>query len=48
MKIAIIGAGNMGGATARGLAQSLHVSAKDISVSNPSKGKLDAIKTEFP
>ena len=48
MKIAIIGAGNMGGATARGLAQSLHVSAKDIFVSNPSKGKLDAIKAEFP
>ena len=48
MKIAIIGAGNMGGATARGLAQSQHVSAKDIFVSNPSKGKLDDIKAEFP
>ena len=48
MKIAIIGAGNMGGATARGLAQSQHVNAKDIYVSNPSKGKLDAIKAEFP
>ncbi len=48
MKIAIIGAGNMGGATARGLAQSQHVNAKDISISNPSKGKLDAIKAEFP
>ncbi len=47
MKIAIIGAGNMGGATARGLAQSLHVSAKDIFISNPSKGKLDAIKADF-
>ena len=48
MKIAIIGAGNMGGATARGLAQSQHVDAKDIFISNPSKGKLDAIKAEFP
>ena len=48
MKIAIIGAGNMGGATARGLAQSQHISAKDIFISNPSKGKLDAIKAEFP
>lgn len=48
MKIAIIGAGNMGGATARGLAQSKHVDAKDIFISNPSKGKLDAIKAEFP
>lgn len=48
MKIAIIGAGNMGGATTRGLAQSKHVSAIDIFVSNPSKGKLDAIKADFP
>lgn len=38
----------MGGATARGLAQSKHVSAKDIFISNPSKGKLDAIKADFP
>ena len=48
MKIAIIGAGNMGGATARGLAMGLHVDTKDIFVSNPSKGKLDAIKAEYP
>ena len=41
MKIAIIGAGNMGGATARGLAQSKHVNAKDIFVSTHRKGKLD-------
>lgn len=45
MKIAIIGAGNMGGATARGLAQSCE---HHISVSNPSQPKLDALKTEFP
>ena len=46
MKIAIIGAGNMGGAIARGLARS----AKDvtIAVSNPTTGKLDKLKAEFP
>ena len=38
----------MGGATARGLAMGLHVDTKDIFVSNPSKGKLDAIKAEYP
>jgi pyrroline-5-carboxylate reductase len=48
MKIAIIGAGNMGGATALGLAHSQHMDAKDITVSNPSRGKLDVIKAESP
>ena len=48
MKIAIIGAGNMGGATARGLAMSQHIDTRDIWVSNPSQGKLDSIKAEFP
>ena len=48
MKIAIIGAGNMGGATARGLAMGQHVDTQDIFVSNPSRGKLEAIKAEFP
>ena len=38
----------MGGATALGLAHSQHMDAKDITVSNPSRGKLDAIKAEFP
>lgn len=38
----------MGGATARGLAMSQHVDTKDIYVSNPSKGKLDDIKAQFP
>ena len=38
----------MGGATARGLAQSQHVNARDIFVSNPSQGKLDALRAEFP
>ena len=44
MKIGIIGAGNMGGAIARGLAKSTKVSASDITVSNPSQPKLDALK----
>lgn len=48
MKIAIIGAGNMGGAIARGLALAPQFATSDIFVSNPSKGKLDALKCEFP
>ena len=36
MKVAIIGAGNMGGAIARGLAQGHYVKASDIIVTNPS------------
>lgn len=48
MKVAIIGAGNMGGAIARGLAQGNTVKTSDIIVSNPSKGKLDVLKSEFP
>lgn len=46
MKIAIIGAGNMGGAIARGLAAT--AKGTDIIVSNPSMGKLDALKSEYP
>ena len=38
----------MGGATARGLAQSRHINTQDIYVSNPSTGKLEAIRAEFP
>ncbi len=47
MRIAIIGAGNMGGAIARGLAQ---VEQEEISlmVSNPSRHKLDALQKDFP
>ena len=37
MKIAIIGAGNMGGAIAKGLAQGTVIAAGDIWVSNPFK-----------
>lgn len=48
MKIAIIGAGNMGGAVARGLACGSTVSTSDIFVSNPSTAKLEALKNEFP
>lgn len=48
MKIAIIGAGNMGGAIARGMAQGTLVQAKDICVSNPSDGKLKALQADYP
>lgn len=48
MKIAIIGAGNMGGAVARGLARGGKVATSDIYVSNPSTAKLEALKSEFP
>ena len=48
MKTAIIGAGNMGGAIARGLARGTIVKANEIFVANPSNGKLDALKAEFP
>lgn len=48
MKVAIIGAGNMGGAIARGLAKGTIIREEDIRVSNPSRGKLDALKAEFP
>jgi pyrroline-5-carboxylate reductase len=48
MKIAIIGAGNMGGAIARGLATGSRVEAKDIMVANPTTAKLDKLKSEHP
>jgi len=48
MKVAIIGAGNMGGAIAKGLAQGKKMLAEDIIVSNPSQGKLDALKAAYP
>lgn len=47
-KIAIIGAGNMGGAIARGLAQGSLVPASNLIVANPSRGKLEALKQAFP
>ncbi len=48
MRIAIIGAGNMGGAIARGLARGTRVRTEDIVVSNPSPGKLETLKAEYP
>lgn len=48
MKTAIIGAGNMGGSIARGLAKGTIIPASDIIVSNPSQGKLDLLKADFP
>ena len=48
MKIAIIGAGNMGGAIARGLARGTMVRTEDITVSDPSHDKLEKLKEEFP
>ena len=43
MKVAIIGAGNMGGSIACGLAKGKLIPASDIIVSNPSIGKLEAL-----
>lgn len=48
MKVAIIGAGNMGGAIARGLAGGHYVKAEEITVSNPSKEKLNRLKEAYP
>lgn len=48
MKIAIIGAGNMGGAIARALAQSDFAQNNSIYISNRSKAKLDILKESFP
>ena len=48
MRTAIIGAGNMGGSIARGLAKGSIIPASDITVSNPSQGKLDELQAEFP
>lgn len=48
MKVAIIGAGNMGGAIARGLAHGHYIEGREITVSNPSNEKLERLKAEFP
>lgn len=48
MKIGIIGAGNMGGAIARGLTQGTLIAAKDITVADLSQSKLDELKTFNP
>lgn len=48
MKIAIIGAGNMGGSIARGLAKGSIIPASDIIVADPSKEKLEELQNDFP
>lgn len=48
MKIAIIGAGNMGASIARGLAKGSIIPSSDITVANPTEGKLNALQQEFP
>lgn len=47
-KIAIIGAGNMGGAIARGILGGKLSGEYEVRLSNPSAGKLERIKAEFP
>lgn len=48
MKVAVIGAGNMGGAIARGLAQGSIVGEDDIMVSDPSEQILQKLQEEYP
>jgi pyrroline-5-carboxylate reductase len=48
MKVTIIGAGNMGGAIARGLAKGSIVGAADITVSDPSERMLEQLQQEYP
>jgi len=48
MKISIIGAGNIGGAIARGLSQGSLVSAKNISISDINEKNLQAIQSFNP
>ena len=43
-----VSAGNMGGSIARGLAKGSLIDDSDIIVSNPSAGKLEKLKKEFP
>ena len=48
MKIAIIGAGNMGGSIAQGLSVGKLIPTSDITVSDLDNAKLDALKSKFP
>lgn len=48
MKVAIIGAGNMGGAIARGLAQGSIIQSADITVADPYSGILEKLQAEYP
>lgn len=47
MKVAIIGAGNMGGAIARGMAQGSCVMAGNITVADPSQEKLQQLQVDY-
>ena len=46
MKITIIGAGNMGGAIARGFAAKKVFAAKDISCCDRSDGRLEGLRKD--
>lgn len=48
MKIAIIGAGNMGGAITKGLAQGSIIKNSDITVADPDIKKLEALQAVIP
>ena len=48
MKIAIIGAGNMGGAIARGLAEGSVVKAEDITITAHTQASLDRMSADVP
>lgn len=48
MKISVIGAGNMGGAVAKALAQSNLSDNNTLYISNRSQAKLDTLKASFP
>lgn len=48
MKVAIIGAGNMGGAIARGIAQGTIVPASDVTVADPFSGTLETLQADYP
>ena len=48
MKVAIIGAGNMGGAIARGLAQGTIIPASDVTVADPCSGSLETLQADYP
>lgn len=48
MKVAVIGAGNMGGAIVHGLAKGTLIETDDIYVSNPSWGKLQDLQNAYP
>ena len=48
MKLAIIGAGNMGGALARGLSRAAAFPTGNLYVANPSPGKLEVLDEDCP